>query len=157
RIRRVETFPAATAALPVQVFDSGRRPVMRTHRLAALAAALALLAPAAILAQGPGSCGFHLDVIANLTSTHAAGADSFAAPGSGPFGIPAGAPGNPYVAHCTPGTVIKLELSVPGGVLGPGPFGAGSIVSILWAVGTPNVAIAPGPGMIPPCVPGQPL
>ncbi len=34
-----------------------------------------LLAAAPLAAQGPGSCGFHLDVEANLTSTHSAVAD----------------------------------------------------------------------------------
>ncbi len=108
-----------------------------------------------IAAQGPGSCGFHLDVLADRTSTHAAIADMPGAPGSGGAGYPAGAPGNPYTAYVTPGTVFKLQLSVPPSTLGP-RIGTGSLVTILWSLGTPNVAVPTPAGGLAPCQPGQP-
>ena len=49
-------------------------------------------------AQGPASCGFHLDVRCNGTGTHSAIADMPNAPGSGGFPFPAFAPGSPYTA-----------------------------------------------------------
>ncbi len=118
-------------------------------------APLALIALATRgLAQGPGSCGVHLDVFADLTSTHASIADM---PGSvgglpGP-GIPVGAPGNPYTAWASPGSTMRISLSVPAGTLGGLPFGPGSLATIFWALGTPNIpfplaAIAPS---IPDC------
>jgi hypothetical protein len=124
-----------------------------------LIASFALLAAAPLAAQGPGSCGFHLDVDADLTSTHAAVADMPGAPGSGLFGYPPGVPGNPYAAHVTPGTEFKLKLSVPPSLLGAAgaaPIGPGSVITVFWAIGTPNIPAAPNPGMIPPCQPGQP-
>ncbi len=120
----------------------------------ALAGVLALCAMAT-WAQGPGSCGFHLDILADLTSTHAAIADTPGAPGSGGVGYAAGAPGNPYVAYVTPGKVFKLQLSVPPSTLGAA-FGPGSLVTILWSIGTPNIAIGTPAGGLPPCQPGQP-
>jgi hypothetical protein len=118
---------------------------------------VALTAAAGLsFAQGPGSCGFHLDILANLTSTHSAVADVQSAPGSGAFPYPPGFPGNPYSAYATPGSTITLRVSVPPGTLSPAPFGAGSIVSIFWAVGTPNVLVMPPAGTIAPCWPGQP-
>lgn len=115
----------------------------------------ALAAPLA--AQGPGSCGFHLDIDANLTSTHSAVADMPGAPGSAFAPYPAGVPGNPYTAWCTPGTTFKLKLSVPPSLLGPLPIGAGSVLTIFWALGTPNLPIIPPPTIMAPCVPGEPL
>lgn len=122
--------------------------------LASLACLLALDLPA----QGPGSCGFHLDIDADLTSTHSAVADLPFAPGSGPVGYPPPLPGNPYAAYATPGTTVKLKLSVPPSVLGPAPIGAGSTVTIFWALATPPIPVPPPPfpAAIPACVPGQP-
>src|SRR5262245_86446 len=104
-------------------------------------------------AQGPASCGFHLDVFTADTSTHSAIADMPAAVGSF-AGIPAFAPGNPYTGWLPPGTAFSLVLTVPGGALGPAPFGAGSPVTILWSVGGALVPIPPGPPIIAPCAPG---
>src|SRR5262245_4058208 len=104
-------------------------------------------------AQGPASCGFHLDVFTADTSTHSAIADMPAAVGSF-VGLPPGAPGNPYTGWLPPGTPFSLVLSVPGGTLGPAPFGAGSPVTILWSIGGAPVAIPPGPPILPPCAPG---
>ncbi len=117
----------------------------------------ALLACPVVEAQGPGSAGFHLDVLGNLTSTHSAVADLPAAPGSGFAGLPPGVPGNPYTAYVTPGTSIKVRLSVAGSSLGPLPFGPGSVVTLFWSLGTPMIAIPAGPGFVPPAVPGQPF
>lgn len=93
---------------------------------------------AAVRAQGAGSCGVHLDVLADGTSTHAAIGDIPRGPGSG-SGLTVYDPGNPFIAWATPGSVIKLRLSVPAGtfgVPGVGPFGAHSAVSIFWSLGS---------------------
>ena len=126
-------------------------------RRLALAVALGSAPTGLAAAQGPGSCGFHLDVLADSTSTHSALADVPGAPGGIPdVGLPAGSPGNPYTAYATPGTVVTLRLTVPAGTLGPAPLGAGSVVSIAWSLGTADLGLAPGPAGVPPCVPGQP-
>lgn len=106
-------------------------------------------------AQGPGSCGIHLDILGNLTSTHAAVADVPGYPGA--FGgYPAGAPGNPFNAYCAPGSVAKLRLTVAPSALGPAPFGPGATVSILYAFGAVPTPFFPPPGFLPACAPGAP-
>lgn len=111
------------------------------------------------LPQGNGSCGVHLDILANRTSTHSAVADTPAAPiyplvpGAG-----AGLAGNPYQAYADYGTVFTLRLTVAQSLLGAAPFGPGSRVTILYAIdAAANVAIATPPGWIGPCVPGRPI
>ncbi len=122
-----------------------------------LPAALALIVVAAAApAQGPGSCGFHLDLIANLTSTHSAVADAPLAPGSF-FGWPAGVPGNPYTAWATPGTWVKAVVTVPAGTLGFLPLGAPSPLTLFWSVAAPEVPFFVGFPFIGPCAPGAPV
>ena len=115
------------------------------------ATAFAVLASALCLsAQGPGSCGIHLDVLANLTSTHSAVADVPGYPGA--FGgYPVGAPGNPFNAYCLPGTIATFRLTVAPSALGPAPFGPGSTVTILYSVGAAPLVFPPPPGTIPGC------
>ena len=130
-----------------------------SSRIRFLAVIASAILAATAFTQGPGSCGFHLDILADSTSTHAAVADIPGAPGSLPLiGMPPGAPGNPYTAWATPGTVVKLRLSIPGGMLGAAPIGPGSLISIVYSAGTPNIGIFPVPlPLIAPCTPGQPL
>ncbi len=117
---------------------------------------LVTFAAQSVIAQGPASCGFHLDVFANLTSTHAAVADMPGAPGN-TIGYPFPAPGNPYRAHATPGSTVTISLSVPAGTLGPLPLGAPSPVTIFWSVGAVNIPAALAPVFVQPCAgPGTP-
>lgn len=111
-----------------------------------LVASALTLFTAALGAQGPGSCGFHLDVLAPRgTSTHAAIADVPGAPGQ-VAGIAPGAPGNPYCAW-TPGpSPIRIRVTVAPGTLGPAPIGAGSVLAIYYGVATPNIPVTP-PGV----------
>lgn len=106
-----------------------------------------------LLAQGPGSAGIHLDLLADNTSTHAAIADVPGAPGS-LTGIAPGAVGNPYCAYATPFSPIRFRLSIAPSTLGAAPLGPGSLVSLLWSIGTPNIPLAAPPGSIPPANPG---
>jgi hypothetical protein len=122
--------------------------------LVSVPAMVSLLAWTAF-AQGAGSCGVHLDILANLTSTHAAVADVPGYPGA-LVGYPAGAPGNPFNAYCMPGSIATFRLTVAPSALGPAPFGPGSIVSILYAVGTAPIALFPPAGFLGGCVPGSP-
>jgi len=128
------------------------------HRITirTLSALVLAFASAPLRAQGPGSCGFHLDLITNDTSTYAAMADLPGAPGSGVTGLSPGTPGNPYCAYATPGSIFRIRLTVPGTSLGPAPFGPGSLVTILWATATIPFPMVPPPGAsIAPCAGGQ--
>jgi hypothetical protein len=128
----------------------------RTNAIAALSAVLVVLAAGPARAQGPGSCGFHLDLITNDTSTHAAVADLPGGPGSGVTGLPPGTPGNPYCAYAAPGSTFRVRLTVPGTSLGPAPFGPGSLVTILWATATIPFPMTPPAGVsTAPCTTGQ--
>jgi hypothetical protein len=106
-------------------------------------------------AQGPGSCGLHLDVLADRTSTHASISGMPGAPGSGTVAMAPGEPGNPYSAYATPGSPITVRLSLPGGLLGPAPFGPGSKITLGWSLATPNIPVAASPPLVSPCQPGQ--
>jgi hypothetical protein len=116
---------------------------------------IVVLLAAGGFAQGPGSCGFHLDLVTNDTSTHSAIADVPGAPGSAPGGLRPGGPGNPYCGYATPGTQVRVRLEIPPDNLanfaGTTPYGAGGTVSIFFAAGAPGIPIAPLPGAIPPC------
>jgi hypothetical protein len=118
-----------------------------------LALAFLVLGPG-LLAQGPGSCGIHLDILATGTSTHASIADVPGAPGAS-GGIAPGAVGNPYCAWAPAFSTIRLRLTVAPSALGGSPFGPNSIISLFWGVGTPNVPMAPPPGAIPTCQGGN--
>lgn len=120
-----------------------RRTVLRTASVCGLAAALAV-------GQGPGSCGFHLDLLTDLTSTHAAVADVPGALGTGP-GVPPGFPGSPYTAYATPGTPVRFVLSCPAEMLGPAPTGSLNLVSILYAIGAAGVALPSVPPFVAAC------
>jgi hypothetical protein len=102
------------------------------------------------VAQGPGSCGFHLDLLTADTSTHSQIADMPLGVGTFVPDVPGG-PGNPYTAWAPLGSPVRIVLSVPGGTLGPVPFGAGSPVSILWSVGAAMVPMPLAPAVIGTC------
>lgn len=99
--------------------------------------------------QGPGSCGFHLDIVSVDTSTHSEIADM---PMTAVSLFPGG-PGNPYQAWTPPGTPFRLSLTVPAGTLGPAPIGIGSPISILWSVGGAMFPMffPPGGFVVPTC------
>jgi hypothetical protein len=118
--------------------------------------AIATLAAALLPAQGPASCGFHLDVRADGTSTHSAIADMPNAPGGGGFPYPPGAPGNPYTAWATPGAPLALTISGNALAYGPAPLGAGSCVTLFYSFGAAMVPMLTGAPFIPTCVPGTP-
>jgi hypothetical protein len=124
---------------------------MRSNLVVLVAAAVATV----LYSQGPGSCGFHLDLVTNDTSTHSAIADVPGAPGAQPGGLAPGSPGNPYSAYATPGSLVRARIQVPPSNLGnfaaTTPYGAGSIISLLYAVGAPNLNIPPVPGGLAPC------
>ena len=111
--------------------------------------------------QGPASCGFHLDVRCNLTSTHSAVADMPNAPGTF-TGMPHGpgggvfAQGNPYVAYTTPGALMVMTVNCPALASGPAPIGPGSCLTIMWSAPGSITPILTGPPFIPTCVPGTP-
>jgi hypothetical protein len=129
---------------------------MRTHAQFgrwSFSALAALLTAWTLPAQGPGSCGFHLDILSADTSTHSPIADMPATV----TGIVPGAPGNPYDAYAPPGTAIRLVVSVPFGTLGPFPLGAGSPITIVWSVGALPIP-SPFPGLfLPTCGGGPPI
>lgn len=102
------------------------------------------------LAQGPGSCGFHLDFIGGRTATHGAIADIPGAPGA-LSGMAPTAPGNPYVAYTSPGAPFTLFVGVPRGTLGPSPLGAGSCLTLLYSFAGAVTPLAALPPIIPPC------
>lgn len=112
----------------------------------------ALITSASLFGQGPASCGFHLDIHANGTSTHSAVADLVAG-GPGAFvGMPSGAPGSPYTAYATPGTMIDMVINANSLAYGPLPIGAGSCASIFYAVGAPIIGLGGiGPPFLPTC------
>ena len=84
---------------------------------------IATLGAATAAGQGPASCGFHLDVITTDTSTHSPIADMAFTVGD-IVGIPPGAPGNPYCGWTPLGSPFRLVVTVPGGTMGPAPYGA---------------------------------
>jgi hypothetical protein len=110
----------------------------------------ALIVSAPLFGQGPGSCGFHLDLRANETSTHSAGGDAPGGPG-GVVPLPAGFPGNPYNAYITPGSPCQLIISGNSLAFGPGPLGPGSCLTLFWAPGSAFIPIAVGPPIIGTC------
>jgi hypothetical protein len=123
-------------------------------RLVAGAALIAVASESPTPAQGPGACGYHLDVYADLTSTHAATADIPFAVGSFGAFVPPGAPGNPYTAWATPGTPVTFRLACPIETLGPLPAGPYNVFSILWTIGFAPFPLPPGPPFAGTCAPG---
>jgi hypothetical protein len=103
-------------------------------------------------AQGPASCGFHLDIRANGTTSHSAVADMPNAPGGGGSPFPSTAAGNPYDAYATAGSIITMVINGNPLNYGPAPLGAGSCVSIIWTYGPPTLASIPlGAPFLPTC------
>lgn len=122
---------------------------MKTRHAISLGCALVVLA--SVHAQGPASCGFHLDVRANGTGTHSAVADIFPGGPGTAVGMPTGFPGSPYTAYAAAGSTIVLTMSGNPLAFGPGPLGPGSCATLLYNIGSPQVPMALGPPFIPTC------
>jgi hypothetical protein len=116
---------------------------------------VAALPATRLIAQGPASCGFHLDFVGGNTTTHAAVADMPGAPGTG-VGLPPGAPGSPYTAYTAPAAPFTLFLGVPRGTLGPAPLGAGSCLTLVYSFEGTLTPLPASPPLVPPCQ-GGPL
>src|SRR5262245_30902655 len=103
--------------------------------------------------QGPGSCGFHLDIRADRKSTHSAIADMPNAPGQN-VGMTSGSQGNPYDASATPGAAMQLLVSGNSLAYGPTALGPGSCLTVFWAFGSPLTPVALGPPFLATCLGG---
>jgi hypothetical protein len=116
---------------------------------------LASVLTASTFAQGPGSCGFHLDIITNDTSTHAAVADLPGGPGAQLGGLAPGSIGNPFSAWATAGTQVKFRVEAPpttvANFASTTPVGSGGLVSIFYSAPGPNILLPPPAGAIPAC------
>jgi hypothetical protein len=120
-----------------------RRPLT----LCACAFALSAIVPA----QGPASCGYHLDIRANGTSTHSAVGDLVPGGPGAVVGMPTGFPGSPFNAYATPGTTIVMTISGNPLAFGPFPLGPGSCATIFYNVAAPQVPLPLGPPFVGTC------